>query len=308
MKNTFCILILWISCSAFGQEKPIDTDSLFNKILSNPKTKFDRKTYSKSIVKEFYELQLNENDWTAFREYYPNNNIKEKGIFLNGDYFGIWKTYDKNGNLILEINYFFSKKIKGSDLGFEKIFDQCKSKADQLIQSHFGAQNNFKLNASRSYWYSDNNSGTWFGKRSEKPKEFLLRYSYNASDTLKFGVIELHFNSDLELIRDKAKGLPNTKPYEFKIDYFKAKEIATSLMYGITNHQNAFKESEYLNLIFDESDDCYKWIISNVPDTKWKAYKDTNSGTITGIGKTLSINCSTGDIDESDFEGTIIVN
>ncbi len=308
MRNIIAILIFTISCSAFGQENPTDTDSLFNTIVSNTKTKLDRKTYSKSIIKEFHELELGENNWTAFRELYPNNKLKEKGIFLNGDYFGIWKTYDKNGNLISEINYLQPKKIRGSNLGFEKIFEKCKSKADQIIQSHFGQKNNFNLNASRSYWYSDNNSGTWFEKRSKKPKEFLLRYSYNVSDTLKYGVVELHFNSNLEFIQNKTKGLPKTKPFEFKIDYFKAKEIATSKRYGITNHKNAFKESEYLNLIFDKNNDCYKWIISDVPKTKWKGYENTNSGTITGIGKTLSINCSTGNVEESEFGGTIILN
>lgn len=308
MKNIVYTLILLISCSAFGQEKPIDIDSLFNQIISNPKTKLDRRTYSKSIIKEFHELKLNENEWIAFREYYPNNRLKEKGIFLNGDYFGIWKTYDKNGNQNSEINYLKSKKIKGSNLGFEKTFEECKSKADQIIQLHFGEENNFKLNASRSYWYSVNNSGTWFEKRVDKPTEYLLRYSYNVSDTLKFGVVELHFNSDLELIEDEVKGLPKTKPYEFKIEYSKAKEIATSKMYGITNHQNAFKDSEYLKLIFDKDDNDYKWIISNVPKTKWKGYENTNSGIISGIGKTLSISCSTGEVEESEFGGTIIVN
>ena len=308
MKNTVYILILLISCSTFGQEKPIDTDSLFNQILSNPKTKIDRRTYSESIVKEFYELKLNDNDWTAFRELYPNNKLKEKGIFLNGDYFGIWKTYDKNGNPISEINYFLSKKIKGNDLGFEEIFDQCKLKADKIIRSHFGKESNFKLNASRSYWYSKDNSGTWFEKRSEKPEEFRLTYSYNVSDSLKFDVVNLYFNSDLELMKDEIKGLPKTKPYEFKINYSKAREIATSRNYGITNHQNAFKDSEYLKLIFDKNDNDYKWIISNVPKTKWKGYENTDSGIISGIGKTLSINCSTGEVVESEFGGTIIVN
>jgi len=308
MKNLIYILIFWISCSAFGQKNSINTDSIFNEILNNPNTKLDRKTYAKSIIKEFHELQLNENVWTAFREFYPNNNLKERGIFLNGDCFGIWKEYDENGNLISEINYLLSKKLKGSNLGFEQISEQCKSKADQIIKSHFGEKNNFKLNASRSYWYSNNGSGTWFEKRSEKPKEFLLRYSYNVSDSLKFGVIELYFNSNLELIPNKVKGLPKTKPYEFKIDYLKAKDIAKSKLYGIANHQNAFKESEYLKLIFDKNDDCYKWIISKVPETKWKGYKNTNSGTIIGIGKTLSINCSTGNSVENEFGGIIIVN
>lgn len=308
MKNIINILILSIPYSAFGQNSYTNTDSLFNQIMSNPKTKYNQETYSKSIIKEFHELQSNENDWIAFREYFPNKNLKEKGIFLNGDCFGIWKTYDKNGNLISEINYLISEKIVGRDLGFENIFDQCKSKADEIIQSHFGVKNNFKLNASRSYWYSKNNSGRWFEKRSEKPKEFRLRYEYNVSDTLKFAVIVLHFNYNLELISDKIEGLPKNKPYEFKIDYLKAKDIATSKMYGKVNHQNDFKENEYLNLTFDKYGDCYKWIISDVPETKTEGYENKKCWTIIGIGKTLSINSSTGDIEESEFEGTIIVN
>lgn len=311
MKNIIIILILVISSPSFGQEaseNTINIDSLFNSIIKNPETKLDRNNYPKGIVKEFYELQQKKDKWTAFKEYYSNGKIKEKGVFLNGDYFNLWTVYDKSGKVVSEINYSDSKIIVGKNMGFEKLFEECKSKSDSIINIHFGIDNGIKLNASRSYWYSENNSGTWFEKRNEKPTEFLLRYSFYVTEFNSFGIIELHFDSDLNLIEKETKGLPKTQPYEFNISYDKAIEIAKSKNYGLVNHENTFKESEYLNLIFNQENNSYNWVISNVPETKWKAYKNTNSGTITGIGKTLYIDCSTGLTNETDFGGTAIIN
>ena len=311
MRNIIIILILVISFPSFGQEtseNTINIDSLFNSIIKNPETKLDRNNYPKGIVKEFYELQQKKDKWTAFKEYYSNGKIKEKGIFLNGDYFNLWTVYDKNGKVVSEINYSDSKIIVGKNMGFEKLFEKCKSKSDSIINIHFGIDNRIKLNASRSYWYSENNSGTWFEKRNEKPTEFLLRYSLYVSEFNSFGIIELHFDSDLNLIEQESKGLPSTKGYEFNISYDKAMDIAKSKNYGLIQHKNVFEDNEYLNLIFDKESDSYKWIISDVPETKWKGYKNTNSGTITGIGKTLFIDCSTGKTKETDFGGTAIIN
>ncbi len=309
MRNIITIFIFTISCASFGQvKKSVNADSVFSSIIGNPNTKLDRKTYTKRVVKEFYELQQNQNKWTAFKEYYGNGKIKEKGVFLNGDSFGIWLTYNKKGKVISKIDYSTSRKIIGNELGFEENFELCKSNADRIIKTHFGLDNKIKLNASRSYWYSENSSGTWFEKRIEKPTEFLLRYSYQATETNTFGIIELHFDSDLNLITKKSKGLPTKKPYQFKISYDEAMKIAKSNNYGLINHQNAFKGSEYLELYFDSNDDSYKWIISNIPKTNWKAIENTNSGTITGIGKTLYIDSSTGLTKETDFGGIINVN
>jgi len=88
--------------------------------------------------------------------------------------------------------------------------------------------------------------------------------------------------------------------YEFNISYDKALDIAKSKNYGLIQHNNVFKDDEYLNLIFDKEADSYKWIISDVPETK-KRYEKKNSVRITGIGKTLFIDCSTGKTKETSF-------
>ncbi|MCA0133757.1 toxin-antitoxin system YwqK family antitoxin [Winogradskyella alexanderae] len=311
MKNIIIILISVISFQSFGQEtseNTINIDSLFNSIIKNPETKLDRNNYPKGVVKEFYELQQKKDKWTAFKEYYSNGKIKEKGVFLNGDYFNLWTVYNEKGDVISEIDYSDSKIIIGNQLGFDKLLNNCKSKSDNLINEHFGIDSGIKLNASRSYWYSENNSGTWFEKRDEQPTEFLLRYSLFVSEFNSFGIIELHFDSDLNLIEKETKGLPKIKPYQFNISYDKAMEIAKSKNYGSINHKNAFTESEYLDLEFDNDNDTYNWVISNVIKTKSLENENGKGGTINGIGTTLSIDCQTGNIEETKFEQSIIIS
>src|SRR5690606_29044406 len=145
-----------------------------------------------------------------------------------------------------------------------------------------------RLNAPRSYWYSESNSGSWFEKASEIPNDFTLRYSFTIRDTLYFTPVEIRIKKEQVKF---YSGIPDTNLFKFHIDYEKAIEIAKSNGYGQI-HNTAFKESEFMGLAFDDNN--YYWIISKIPKDKWEGYQNSKGGIITANGKTLYINTQTG--------------
>ena len=116
MKLQFKILflLLIVNSICIGQNT-ISSDSIFQEIINNPKTEFSKKTYSGGIIKEFYDLNNQRNNWTAFNEFHPNGRIKEKGIFLNGYNYGIWTEYDSKEEIISQIDYSIPKQIVGQN-------------------------------------------------------------------------------------------------------------------------------------------------------------------------------------------------
>lgn len=304
MKLQFKILflLLIVNSICIGQNT-ISSDSIFQEIINNPKTELDKKTYSGGIIKEFYELKNQRNKWIAFNEFYPNGRIKEKGIFLNGYNYGIWTEYDSKGEIISQIDYSIPKQIVGQNQIHINEFQEALEIGDSIIKAHFDSAfvKAIKLNAPRSYWYTETNSGSWFEKASDNPVEITLRYSIVIRDTLYFTPIEIRIeNKQVK----SFKGIPNTESFQFQIDYQKVLEIAQSKGYGQI-HKTAFKDSEFMKLAF--KDDSYYWIISRIIEDKWEGYPDSNSGTITANGKTLYINSLTGETTESDFGGIINV-
>ena len=219
--------------------------------------------------------------------------------------------YDLEGKVISEIDYQDAKKIIGPQLGYEALFDLCKSKSDSIIRAHFGMNNNIRFNASKSYWYSKNDSGSWFEERKEKPNEFLLRYYYYTSELNSFEMMKLYFDTQGNFLADASKGLPTRTPYIFNIDYQQAIEIAKSKNYElntvvpITNKRYGF-----IRLYYNAKEDTYKWVIPIIPKTNQEAIKpnkesetiaskepnslhiDCNKGTITAVKETITIHAS----------------
>lgn len=299
MKNIVFILIIMVSHLSFAQDAPkfMNTDSLFNNILKNPKTKLERKSYPKNIIKEFYTLKQNINELIAFYEYYPNGDIREKGVFVNGDYFGTWKVFNQEGKVVSEIDYRDAKKIIGPQLGYETLFDICKATSDSIINAHFGVYNNIRLNPSKSYWYSKNDSGSWFEERKEKPNEFLLRYYYYDSELNSFEMIELYFDTNGNFLADASKGLPTHIPYTFNIDYHQALEIATSKNYELNTIVPIIsKRYGFIRLYYHAKEDTYKWVFPIISRTNQEViHPNKESETINSKEpNSLHINCNTG--------------
>lgn len=86
-------------------------EELINYTKSNDdKSGFSGYDYSENPIIEF------------FREFYPNNNIKTKGIFCwFGFKIGKWYNYDENGNLIYKDDY-----DKGFKFTYKDIFEYYK--------------------------------------------------------------------------------------------------------------------------------------------------------------------------------------
>ena len=303
------IVLLFLNCIiGYGQER-IDSSALFDDILANPATELDSRTYSENVVKELYELDAGRNQWTAFKEFYSTGELYEKGIFLNGEYFSVWKTFDKAGNIESVIDYSAAKRLRGPAFGYEELFKQCRAAAQGVIEQHFGQENRLKLNVSRSYWYSENSSGTWFEPRSEKPNELRLVYAYAESDSLRFDAVSLYFDTSSEPRLTETEGLPAQQPYNFKVDYTQALSIAQSKGFGLKNRNNVFKDSEYLNLVFNEKLSRYFWIISRVHKTEYTPVEGyPGSAVVKGFGKTLRIDSLTGQVTESKFNGVGNIN
>ena len=69
-----------------------------------------------------------------FREFYPNNNIKTKGIFCwFGFKIGKWYNYDENGNLISQDDY-----DKGFKFTYKDIFEYCIKNNIPLDKKEYG--------------------------------------------------------------------------------------------------------------------------------------------------------------------------
>ncbi|MFT4661158.1 MAG: hypothetical protein ACI8XB_001429 [Patiriisocius sp.] len=302
LQTKILFVLLIASSICFGQNT-ISSDEIFQEIVGNPKTELDKKTYSDGIMKEFYELKNHRNEWIAFNEFHPQGKIKEQGVYLNGYNFGVWKEYDSKGVIISQIDYSIPKQIVGPNQTHLNKFTEAKEIGDSIIKSHFDSTfaKSIRLNAPRSYWYTENNSGSWFEKASKIPNEFTLRYSIIIQDSLYFTPIEIRIeNKQVQSL----KGTPSTESFKFQIDYQKALEIAELKGYGQI-HKTAFKDSEFMTLAF--KDDIYYWTISRIAEDKWKGYPNSNSGTITANGRTLYINSLTGKTTESDFGGIINV-
>lgn len=283
------------------------SDSIIQSIINNPQTKLERDMKSDGSIKEFYELKNQRNKWTVYKEYYTDESLKELGVFLNGYQYGYWSSFDSNGKISSQIDYNSPKQIVGKPQMFVNTFSEAMSIGDSILRAHFNPNviSNIRFNASRSYWYTDLNSGTWYENSENEPKSYLLRYSIVIHDTLIFTPLEVNLKKQQKLEIVSIEGFPSSSSFGFKIDYNRALEIAKAEGYGEI-HNTAFHESEYLNLIV--RDDEYYWVISKISDDLFRRVDKSNGGIISAIGKTLYINCLTGETTERDSEDVIIVD
>ncbi len=262
---------------------------------------------SDGSIKEFYELKNQRNIWTVYKEYYADKSLKELGVYLNGYEYGYWNSFDSLGKIISQIDYNSPQRIVGNPQIFENSFSEAMSIGDSTLRAHFNPKfiSNIRFNASRSYWYTDLNSGNWYDNSEYEPNSFLLRYSIVIHDTLIFTPLEISLKKQKKLEIVSMGGFPSSPYLGFKIDYIRALKIAKTKGYGEVR-KTAFHESQFLNLVMRDNE--YYWVISKISDDLFRSVDESNSGIISAIGKTLYINCLTGDTTERDFEGEIIVD
>ena len=290
------IILLNFSLTTFGQVDSI----LFNSIVNNPKTKLTTRSKSNVVIQEFHELTTPLNRWSAFREFHPNRKIKEIGIFLNGYSYKVWTKYDSLGN-ILELIDYSNPKISQTH---ENFFIRYKLKADSLLQKHFDHRvyESIQLNLERSYWYAKNESGKWNENSNEVPHGLLLRYSIVINDSNIITPIVVNFKGLNDSLIIKKSGIPSSKNYHFNITYSEANKIASQKGYGI-QHGTVFQKSEVLRLSFRDGE--YFWTISSILKVDWYKYNGSNSKRGTATGKTILINCRTGETNETDYQGIV---
>jgi len=277
------------------------TDSIITKIQSNPNAELDSFVRSKITFKQF-RISNPVNVWIYNTEFYENGNLKEKGLYLNGWHFGKWFEYDKNGKIISEIDYSNSKVIVGKKMNLESVIEKYKIKSDSLLIDTFGElffKNQIRYNIQRSAWFSSSSSGSFLEQRKSIPEKFLFRYFIVENDTLVLAPIEIGFEKESNFEIKLKTGIPK-KPYNFKVDYKKAMDIAEKNGFGRNRHKTEFSGSEYLRLLYKKEDQSYYWTISNVSET----YMTGNHKR--GVGETLSIKCDNGSITIEDFQGGII--
>lgn len=150
--------------------------------------------------------------------YYDTHTINEKGVFLNGYYTGIVKTFWPNGKLKLQVDY-NNSKINFYDKKAYPFFDYqntIKLKADNIIKDNYSAAFFKKYvvwDISTSYIYNNLSSGSWVDALEGKPTRFLLRYAIIWAGKRYSELIEFELDSKGKLIKDGSfKGfekLPN---------------------------------------------------------------------------------------------------
>ncbi|SHH06791.1 toxin-antitoxin system YwqK family antitoxin [Chryseobacterium vrystaatense] len=141
MKKYVFILVLAINISCNAQNKPLMIPEIDNKFEKFDSVKFNEsKKQNPNVLREFlYNGTYIEKDqgtygkgylatspnsyYTITKIYYPNGNIKSKGISLNTGTFkkGVWYEFDEQGNLIKETDY-----DKPFTFTFEDILKFCE--------------------------------------------------------------------------------------------------------------------------------------------------------------------------------------
>lgn len=141
MKKYFFLLILIINISCNAQKNSLMIPEIDNKFEQFDSIKFNLSVKeSPDILRQFqpngnyiemtiansgkYYLEtFKDTYYMISKSYYPNGNIKKKGIGFNADAFqkGIWYEFDEEGKLIKEIDY--DKPFKFT---FEDILKFCE--------------------------------------------------------------------------------------------------------------------------------------------------------------------------------------
>lgn len=199
MRHILLIILTLLTTSSFSQENSkIETDT------SVIETRYYKEDNYYNIFNE-----LKDSKKTYYSEFYlDTKTLKEQGVFVDGNSFGLWREFFKDGKLKREINYdkglitFVDKKA----YPFYDLQNKMKEKADSLICKMYGNSfltNNTVWSVGGSYIYNDKESGNWTDKLNNKPTKFLFRYDVKLDNEYKYDDL-IEFELD-----DKGNFLPN---------------------------------------------------------------------------------------------------
>ncbi|MGZ3752217.1 MAG: hypothetical protein ACXVB0_11345 [Mucilaginibacter sp.] len=247
MLNKFLLAFITICplLAAAQEDKIVQTDS---SIIT---TKYFEAYNSIPVFNE-----LKDKSKTYFTEYYFNNRkLKEIGVFVNNDCYGIWKAFLPNGKLKYKIDYtngviiYYDKKT----YPYFDLQNGVKLKGDSILEKVYGREffsKHIIWDIGHSYIYHKDLSGDWTDNLDIKPTEFLLRYMIKFGGRTYPEIVEFELNSNGKFVSGKdVKGLeqlPTNNPKDFVLTLPKAIDLAKrrGLTENDTNKAKAFLEWE----------------------------------------------------------------
>jgi hypothetical protein len=194
MKNLFCISLFFSFTTSFGQtpfSEEIETDSSNIEIIRNSVYRVYTETFKKKDL-VWYNVtyiddttQLNTEGWKL----------------KNGRQLGIWKEYDRQGNLLFTQNHDKHTCVVNPKMfPYHKTLEKMKQTADKMIIEAYGNQFmdkhivfNFDCYAYNKYktkfgccedsMWTEDYLGSWTEPMTSKPNSFLLRYEVRLNPT-----------------------------------------------------------------------------------------------------------------------------
>ena len=194
MKNFFSVALFFIYASVNGQqpfEENIETDSSNINIIRN------------SVYRVYTEtFKRNDSVWYNVTYIDDTTKLNTEGWELKkGRQLGIWKEYDREGNLLFTQNHDKHTCVVNPKMfPYHKTIETMKQIADKMIIEAYGKQFmdkhiifNFDCYAYHKYktkfgccedsMWSEDYLGSWKEPMSSKPNSFLLRYEVRLNQT-----------------------------------------------------------------------------------------------------------------------------
>lgn len=261
MKNLFSIGLFFLSTVVNGQqpfEEIIETDSSSINIIRN------------SVYRVYTEtFKRKDSVWYSVTYIDDTTKLNTEGWQLkNGRRLGIWKEYDREGNLLFTQNHDKHTCVVNPKMfPYHSILEQMKQTADKMIIEAYGRQFMDKHIVFNFDCYAYNKDedylGSWTEPMTSKPNSFLLRYEVRLhqsdEDFIELGIC---LDSNGKYI-PSADDMSNNYGFEqvktqnrnFTIDKTKAIELAKKV--GLTESDKtkineflfweSFKKQKYFN-------------------------------------------------------------
>ncbi len=204
LKLSFILIFMTSSALLFAQEEiVVKTDS------SIIRTKYFKELNS---IRVFNELK-NQSKSYFTDYYYEPKRVREKGVFVHNECYGIWKEFWPNGKLKREVNY-TTGVLKYFDKKAYPFYDyqlSIKLKADAIIKRIYSEEFFKKYlvwDIQHCAIYSDKLSGDWTDNLEVKPEKFLIRYAIKFSGKTYPEIIELQLDKNGRFIAgERTNGL-----------------------------------------------------------------------------------------------------
>jgi len=271
------------SASLFAQDETVvKTDS------SIIRTKYFKELNS---IRVFNELK-NQNKSYFTDYYYEPKRVREKGVFVHNECYGIWTEFWPNGKRKREINYttgvlnYFDKKA----YPFYDYQLNIKLKADAIIKRVYSEEFFKKYlvwDIQHCFIYNDQLSGDWTDNLGVQPEKFLIRYAIKFAGKTYPEIIEMQLDKNGRLIPGEyIRGLEKL-PVNTKKSFVLTTEKAIMLAKQKGLVESSKKRAEaYLTW----EDDNKSGTIYN---GHFRVYVTINTGTISNIrpkGRSTVIN------------------